>query len=117
MTKTPFLLVLVLLLALVPAACSRSDDDMASSGAADTSAADGGGQSEDPSSGGGDGDAVPASAPELPGVAPKVIQTASLSLSVEKGDYEEAVSEARSVAARLGGFVVSSETNRARANQ
>jgi hypothetical protein len=116
MTKTPLLLVLVLLLAALPAACSSNDDSAA--GAADTAAApdvavadEGGGQEE------GGGEAAPASDRSLPGVEPKVIQTASLSLSVAKGDYEEAVSQARSVAARLGGFVVSSETSRARTNQ
>jgi uncharacterized protein DUF4349 len=119
MTKTPLVLALVLLLALLPAACSGSDDDDAGSAAADTAAA-GSAQSEDAASGGGDsggGEAVPASQQSVPGVAPKVIQTASLSLSVAKGDYEEAVTDARNVAARLGGFVVSSETNRARASQ
>lgn len=114
MTKTPLVLASVLLLALVPAACSGSNDDSGGSAAPDTGAADSA-QSEEAASGG-DGEAVPASQ-EVPGVAPKVIQTASLSLSMAKGEYEEAVSEARSVAARLGGFVVSSETTRARANQ
>lgn len=114
MTKTPLVLAFVLLLALVPAACSGSNDDSGGSAAAETAAADNA-QSEEGASGG-DGEAVPASQ-EMPGVAPKVIQTASLSLSVAKGEYEKAVSEARSVAARLGGFVVSSETTRARANQ
>jgi hypothetical protein len=116
MTKTPLVLALVLLLALVPAACSGSDQDNAASGSADTAAADSA-QPEEAVSGGGDGEAVPASEQTVPGVAPKVIQTASLSLSVAKGDYEEAVTDARSLAARLGGFVVSSETTRARANQ
>ena len=114
MKKTPLVLASVLLLALVPVACSGSNDDSGGSAAAETGAADSA-QSEEAASGG-DGEAVPASQ-EVPGVAPKVIQTASLSLSVAKGEYEESVSEARSVAARLGGFVVSSETTRARANQ
>jgi hypothetical protein len=116
MTKTPLLLVLVLLLAALPAACSSNDDSAA--GAADTAAApdvavadEGGGQEES------SGEAAPASDRSLPGVEPKVIQTASLRLSLAKGDYEGAVSQARSIAARVGGFVVSSETSRARANQ
>ena len=115
MTKTPLLLVLVLLLALTPVACSGSDDDGGGSvAAAETGAADSA-RSDEEAAGG--GEEVPASVQDVPGVAPKVIQTASLSLSVAKGDYEDAVTEARSVAARLGGFVVSSETTRARANQ
>ena len=116
MTKTPLVLALVLLLALLPAACSGADDDDAggSVAAAETGAADSA-QSDEADAGG--GEEVPASVQDVPGVAPKVIQTASLSLSVAKGEYEEAVTDARNVAARLGGFVVSSETNRAHANQ
>jgi len=107
MTKTPLVLVLALLLAAVPAACSSGSDD-AGSAAGETTAA-GGAAVSDEAAAGGEEAAAPAAAP-LPGITPKVIQTASLRLSVARGGYEDAVSEARTVAARLGGFVVSSET-------
>jgi hypothetical protein len=116
MTKTPLLLVLALLLAAVPAACSGGDQSDAGAGdtaaAADVAASDSGGgeaaAEEDAAS--------PASAP-APGIAPKVIQTASLRLSVARGAYEDAVTDARSLAARLGGFVVSSETVKPKAGR
>ncbi len=44
----------------------------------------------------------------LPGGGPRVVQTASLSLSVPKGDFGEAVDRARALAAGLGGYVTSS---------
>ena len=43
----------------------------------------------------------------LPG-GPRVIQTASLRLSIREGGFEDAVERARTIAAGLGGFVVSS---------
>jgi hypothetical protein len=115
MTKTSLLLVLALLLAAVPAACSGGDQSDAGAGAtaaADVAASDSGGgealAEEDAAS--------PASAP-APEIAPKVIQTASLRLSVARGAYDDAVTDARSLAARLGGFVVSSETVKAKAGR
>ena len=50
----------------------------------------------------------------VPAVGPRVIQTASLSLSVPRGRFEETVDEARSIAVRLGGFVVSSTASQGR---
>jgi hypothetical protein len=50
----------------------------------------------------------------VPTVGPRVIQTASLSLSVPRGRFEETVDEARSIAVRLGGFVVSSTATQGR---
>ena len=44
----------------------------------------------------------------LPTVGPRVIQTASLSLTVKRGSFEEAANQARTVATSLGGFVTSS---------
>jgi len=52
--------------------------------------------------------AEPLPIPELPSLGPRVIQTASLVLTVEQGDFEEAVDRARTIAAGLGGFVTSS---------
>lgn len=48
---------------------------------------------------------------DLPTVGPRVIQTASLSVAVEPGDFEEAMDRARTIAAGLGGFVTSSSAS------
>ena len=47
----------------------------------------------------------------LPGVPPRVIQNASLSVTVPKGDFEQAIDRARQIAAALGGFVTSSQSS------
>ncbi len=47
----------------------------------------------------------------LPGVPPRVIQNATLSVTVPKGDFEEAIDRARQIAAALGGFVTSSQSS------
>ena len=47
----------------------------------------------------------------LPGVPPRVIQNATLSVTVAKGDFEEAIDRARQTAAALGGFVTSSQSS------
>jgi hypothetical protein len=57
--------------------------------------------------------AQPASLP-VPGVGPRVIQTASLTISLRPGRFDQAVDEARMTAATVGGFVVSSSENEAR---
>ncbi len=44
----------------------------------------------------------------LPALGPRVVQTATVRIRVGRGEFEEAVDEARTVAAGLGGFVVSS---------
>ena len=44
----------------------------------------------------------------LPQVGPQIVQTASLRLAVKRGEFDAAIDEAGSVAAGLGGFVVSS---------
>jgi hypothetical protein len=106
------LALLVGALAVAAAACSGGDDD-ADGAAADTAAvmADAavaeaeGGDEADPAaqrSGGGG---------SLPPVGPRVIQTASLSLSVQRGEFRRTVDRARTVALGLGGFVVSSSAS------
>jgi Domain of unknown function (DUF4349) len=47
----------------------------------------------------------------VPQLGPRVVQTASLRLSVRFGRFDDAVDDARSVAAGLGGFVVSSSAS------
>jgi hypothetical protein len=101
-----------LLLAL--AACAGGDDD-----SADQSAAGGGAQAQR-------GDAVaeeealegelvaqPAADPDssLPSLGPRVIQTASVTLSVPSNEFEDVVDRARTIATGFGGFVVGSSAS------
>jgi hypothetical protein len=44
-------------------------------------------------------------------VQPRVIQNATLSVTVPKGDFEETIDRARQIAATLGGFVTSSQSS------
>jgi hypothetical protein len=102
---------LVAVLAVTAAACSAGDGDAdgeaADTGAAvaDAGAAEAGGGSEaEPAvqrSGGG----------SLPSSGPRVIQAASLSLSVPRNEFRQTVDRARNVALGLGGFVVSSSAS------
>ena len=105
------LALLVAALAAAAAACSGGDADgegaevgavAEETGVAD---AEGGGEAEPVAqrSGGGGG--------SLPSVGPRVIQTASLSLSVPRDEFRATVDRARTVALGLGGFVVSSSAS------
>jgi hypothetical protein len=101
---------LVAALAVAAAACSGGDADGESAdmgaAAAETGAADaeGGGEAEPAAQRSGGGGS-------LPTVGPRVIQTASLSLSVPHNEFRTAVDRARTVALGLGGFVVSSSAS------
>jgi Domain of unknown function (DUF4349) len=117
-TMRKVLLVLVVgLLALAAAACSSGDDDEAGDGGAVATeaeasmvetAADGGGDGAE----GGGRDAVAVSqGSTIPSVRPRVIQTASLSLSVPSNEFEEVVDRARLLATSSGGFVVESSAS------
>ncbi len=48
---------------------------------------------------------------QVPPIEPRVIQNASLSVTVPKDDFEEAVDQARQIATTLGGFVTSSSAS------
>lgn len=50
-------------------------------------------------------------AAQLPGIEQRVVQTAMLSVTVPKGDFDEVVNTARSIATGLGGFVTSSSAS------
>ena len=50
----------------------------------------------------------PSASPALGALGPRIVQTATVRLRVGRGGFEGAVDEARTVAAGLGGFVVSS---------
>jgi Domain of unknown function (DUF4349) len=109
-------LVTIVLLALalaVSAGCTSGGDDEAASG--------GGGSSAEPSAAedsvsrkeAGGGDLAVAQPPpsSVPQVGPQVVQTASLRLAVERGEFDAAIDEAGSIAAGLGGFVVNSSAS------
>lgn len=104
------LVTITLVLALAAAACSSGDADEESAG--DASADAGAVEAEAAAS----DEAMPvAETPQggsaLPPLGPRVIQTASLTLSVQRDAFDSAVSRARSVATGLGGFVVSSSAS------
>jgi hypothetical protein len=97
-------------LALVPAACSGGDDDEGAGSDGEAAAVEGAAQAREVADGGG-GEVASQSVEQgssLPALGPKVIQTASLTLSVPRDRFQEIVNEARTVAAGFGGFVVSS---------
>lgn len=108
-------------LALLPAACSRGDDSEGGGGVT-AGAADGGGEVGEPAGAAtteAAGSKTPVSAPlrapsSLPSPGTRVIQTASLSLSVARQRFQETVEEARSLASGVGGFVVSSSASQGR---
>jgi Domain of unknown function (DUF4349) len=102
---------LVLALAVTGAACSGGDDDDAGEGAASAVAGDEAAVAEE--AGGGEAEPVVqrSGGGSLPSVGPRVIQTASLSLSVPRDEFRRTVDRARTVALGLGGFVVSSSAS------
>ena len=99
------------LLALGGLACTSGGDDEAGAGAAaDVS----GGDSAVAEEGG--GEAVPVSQPSqgggsVPSVGPRIVQTASLSLSVPRREFDSTIQHARTIATGSGGFVVSSSAS------
>ena len=94
--------------ALATAACSGGDDEggggeLRAEGAA---VAEGGGGSA--------ASTVPtptARSSSLPSFGPRIVQTASLRLSVPRNRFQDAIEDARTLAAGLGGFVVSSSAS------
>jgi hypothetical protein len=110
MSKRLALLLLALALALFAGAC-RGGSDEEGAGAA-TAGGEPGVVDESAATSlakdGGDGEAAVPVSSTVPAVGPRVIQTASLTVSVARGRFDATVDEARSIAARFGGFVVSS---------
>jgi uncharacterized protein DUF4349 len=106
------LVLLVGALALAAAACSSGSDDeagdagdqavMEEEAAADVGAAE---------SGGGEDAVAVSQESAVPSVGPRVIQTASLTLSVPRNEFEEVVDRARLLATSSGGFVVESSAS------
>jgi len=108
------LLVLVIgALALAAAACSSGDaDDAGVNGASAQGAVTAVAEAEES----GAAEAMPVAqsdqgAGSLPSVGPRIIQTAALTLSVKRNTFDATVQEARTIAAGLGGFVVSSSAS------
>lgn len=104
------LLTFALALTLFAAACRGGEDQEAAGKSAEESPSLAGGSLDRGTDEGGaaGGEAgVPVSS-TVPAVGPRVIQTASLTVSVAHGKFEETVDEARGIAARFGGFVMSS---------
>ena len=97
--------------ALVAVACSSGDDDEGAAVAGDVAvegSAEEAGQSPD--------DAVAVAQPSpggasLPSIGPRIVQTASLALSVPRDEFETTVQRARTIATGSGGFVVSSSAS------
>jgi hypothetical protein len=91
------------------AGCSSGGDEGA--GAAPPTAKNGSALGDVEERGGEGGGSVASARPldsSLPEFGPQVVQRATLRLAVAKGDFGEAVDEARSIAGGFGGFVVSS---------
>lgn len=104
-------LMLGLLLLALTACTAGGDEDAATAGSADGAAQRAGAVEEAVDSGAAEGDLAsqPAdSGGSLPSFGPRVIQTASLTLSVPGNGFQDASDRARLVATRLGGFVVGS---------
>lgn len=73
--------------------------------------ADGVAPSDSGSSVAGEIGALPDVAAQLPGIEQRVVQTASLSIGVAKGRFDETVDRARSIVAGLNGFVTASSAS------
>lgn len=107
-----WILAAVAALAVVPVACSGSGAD--EGGGAATGGGDVAEVAGTATTGGGSArSAVRVAEPSssLPSLGPRIVQTASLSLKVPHDRFEETVEEARTLAAGLGGFVVSSSAS------
>ena len=53
----------------------------------------------------------------VPEIGPQIVQTSSVRISIRRGGFDETVDEARSIAAGLGGFVVSSSASQGSAER
>jgi Domain of unknown function (DUF4349) len=108
--RKPIVIAFVAALALVALACSSGDNDEGAAATGDV-AAEGSGEAEASA-----GEAAPVSQPSqgggsLPAIGPRVVQTASLALSVPRDEFEATIQRARTIATGSGGFVVSSSAS------
>jgi hypothetical protein len=109
MRKLTAILLFVLALGAL-AACSGGDDEGSSAGGI------GAGESalDDTEKGADEAASVASARPtgaSLPELGPQVVKTASLRLAVKRGEFDATIDEAGSIAAGLGGFVVSSSAS------
>jgi Domain of unknown function (DUF4349) len=100
-------------LALVPAACSGGDDEGAGAGGGEVAVSEEAGAVSSRSDGSARSGVPLAIEPSgsLPSLGPRIVQTASLRLSVPPNRFQETVEDARTLVAGLGGFVVSSSAS------
>jgi Domain of unknown function (DUF4349) len=108
--RNPIVIAFVAALALVALACSSGDDDEGAAATGDV-AVEGSGEAEASAD-----EAVPGSQPSqgggsLPVIGPRIVQTASLALSVPRDEFEATIQRARTIATGSGGFVVSSSAS------
>ncbi len=102
-------------LSLALVACAGGDDEGEGSAGAAAAVRDGAVEAQEAPAGGelasqpGDGRES-----SLPSLGPRVIQTASLTLSVPRNEFESVVDRARTIATGLGGFVVGSTASQGR---
>ena len=120
MRKLVFI-VLVVLASVAAAGCSSGGED-GGSAAGVTGEFDGGGAVRSAVEGTltGADKALPSSQGDVSGVpeiGPQIVQTSSVRLSVQRGRFDETVDEARSIAAGLAGFVVSSSASQGSAQR
>jgi hypothetical protein len=114
MRKLVFI-VLVVLAAVAAAGCSSGGED--GGGAAGATVGDeAGGAARSAVAGEVTGADEDLSSPQrnvsgVPEIGPQIVQTSSVRLAVRRGRFDETVDEARSIAAGLGGFVVSSSAS------
>jgi uncharacterized protein DUF4349 len=118
-TRTEFGLAAALAaLLLLAAGCSSGNDEASGGGGSDlaTSAREGAlpTAEEAGASDAGGGSVEVSSSSRLGTIGPRIVQTASLGLSVRNDRLEDAVARARTVAVGLGGFVVSSSLSEQR---
>jgi hypothetical protein len=120
MRKLVFI-VLVVLAAGAAAGCSSGGEDGGgAAGATGEFEAGGAVRSAVPGSVTGADKALPSSQRNISGVpeiGPQIVQTSSVRVSVQRGRFDEAVDEARSIAAGLAGFVVSSSASQGSAQR
>ncbi len=107
------LVLLVGLLALTAAACSSGSDgdEAADAGSGAVAVEETAADAAEAESGGGQDAVAVAQGSSVPSVGPRVIQTASLTLSVPRNDFEKVVDRARLLATSSGGFVVESSAS------
>jgi hypothetical protein len=121
MRKLVFI-VLVVLAAVAAAGCSSGGEDAGGVAGATSGENEAGGSVRSAVAGEvtAAGKAVPSSQRDLSGVpeiGPQIVQTSSVRLSVQRGRFDETVDEARSIAAGLAGFVVSSSASQGSAQR